>query len=64
MIIHGLGFRSRTLHMVPLFFTDKPTERLLRLGVLPEHIKYDALGQCLDALFDDDVSLVYQAMAV
>ena len=63
MIINGLGFHSRTLHMVPQFFADKPTERLLRPGILPEHLNDDALGRCLDALFDADVSLLYQAMA-
>ncbi len=38
MIINGLGFHSRTLHMFPQFFADKPIERLLRPGVLPEHL--------------------------
>lgn len=63
MIINGLGFHSRTLHMFPQFFADKPTERLLRPGILPEHLNDDALGRCLDALFTADVSVLYQAMA-
>lgn len=63
MIINGLGFHSRTLHMFPQFFADKPTERLLRPGILPEHLNDDALGRCLDALFAADVSVLYQAMA-
>jgi transposase len=63
MIINGLGFHSRTLHMFPQFFADKPTERLLRPGILPEHLNDDALGRCLDALFAADVSALYQVMA-
>lgn len=63
MIINGLGFHSRTLHMVPQFFADKPTERLLRPGILPKHLNDDVLGRCLDALFEADVSKIYQAMA-
>ncbi|MBO1520486.1 DUF4277 domain-containing protein [Oceanisphaera sp. DM8] len=30
MIINGLGSHYRTLYMVPQFFSDKQTERLLR----------------------------------
>lgn len=63
MIINGLGFHSRTLHMFPQFFADKPTERLLRPSILPEHLNDDALGRCLDALFEADVSALYQVMA-
>ena len=39
------------------------TERLLRSGILPEHLNDDALGRCLDALFEVDVSALYQVMA-
>jgi len=33
MIANGLGLQSRTLHMFPDFFADKPTERLIGKGV-------------------------------
>ena len=49
--------------MVPQFFSDKPIEHLLRPGIVPEHLHDDVLGRCLDALFDADVSLLYQGMA-
>ena len=51
MILNGLGFHSRTLHLFPNFFADKPLERLIAPGLRPEHLNDDALGRCLDALF-------------
>ena len=46
-----------------IFFADKPTERLIGEGVFPEHLNDDVLGRCLDALYDADVSMLYQVMA-
>ena len=43
MILNGLGFVSRTLHMYPEYFSEKPTERLLGKGILPSHINEDDL---------------------
>lgn len=63
MLLNGLGFHSRTLHMFPGFFSDKPTERLIGAGVLPEHLNDDVMGRCLDALFEADVSALYQIIA-
>ena len=63
MIINWLCFHSRTLHMFPDFFADKPTERLIGEGVLPEHLNDDALGRCLDALYATDVSVLYEILA-
>lgn len=63
MILNGLGFHSRTLHMFSDFFADKPTERLIGPGVLAEHLNDDVLGRCLDALYEADVSLLYQALS-
>ena len=60
MIINGLGFTGRTLHMYGEFFKNKPTDRLIGEDVLPEHINDDALGRCLDSLFDYGVSSLYQ----
>lgn len=59
MILNGLGFHSRTLHMFPGFFADKPTERLIGPGILPEHLNDDTLGRCLDALYETNVSILY-----
>ena len=60
MMINGLGFTGRTLHMYSEYFSDKPLDRLIRSGLKPEHINDDALGRCLDALYEYGVSPLYQ----
>ncbi len=63
MILNGLGFHSRTLHMFSDFFETKPIARLLAKDIKAQHLTDDVLGRTLDALFDADVSLLYQAIA-
>lgn len=63
MILNGLGFVSRTLHMYPDYFADKPVERLLGTGIRSEHINDDALGRVLDKLYEHGVSSLYQDLA-
>ncbi len=60
MIINGLGFTGRTLHMYSEYFSDKPVDRLIAPGIKAEHINDDALGRCLDALYEYGVSPLYQ----
>ena len=38
MILNGLGFVGRTLHMYPEYFAECPVERLIGKGVKAEHI--------------------------
>ena len=59
MVLNGLGFANRALYLTPLFFRDKPTERLIGKGILPEHLHDDLLGRSLDALYEYDVSKLY-----
>ena len=63
MILNGLGFVGRTLHMYPEYFADKPVERLLGEGVKAEYINDDALGRCLDQLYETGVSALYQTLS-
>ena len=63
MLMNGLGFTGRTLHMYSEFFDDKPLSRLIGEGVEASHINDDALGRCLDALYDEGVSGLYQQIA-
>ena len=63
MILNGLGFVGRTLHMYPESFADKPVERLIAQGIKAEHINDDALGRCLDALYEKGVSSLYQTLS-
>ncbi len=63
MILNGLGFHSRTLHMFPGFFQHKPIERLIGPGIDAEHLNNDVLGRTLDALYEAGVSEIYQVIA-
>jgi len=62
MILNGLGFTGRTLHMYSQYFEDKPLERLLGEGIQASDINDDALGRCLDKLFEHGVSDLYQML--
>ena len=44
MILNGLGFVSRTFHMYPEYFSEKPTERFLGKGIFPCHINENVMG--------------------
>ncbi|MFT6779628.1 MAG: transposase [Paraglaciecola sp.] len=59
MLLNGLGFTGRTLHMYSEYFESKPLNRLLGEGISADGINDDALGRCLDALNDKGVSCLY-----
>jgi len=63
MILNGLGFTGRTMHMYSEYFEDKPLSRLIGDGINAEHINDDALGRCLDALYEHGVSTLYQQIS-
>jgi hypothetical protein len=48
------------LHMYSEFFDDKPVSRLIGEGIDASHINDDALGRCLDALYDAGTKRQYQ----
>lgn len=62
MVINGLGFTGRTLHMYGEYFKDKPLDRLIGEGIEASHINDDALGRCLDACYEYGVSRLYQEL--
>lgn len=62
MLLNGLGFSGRTLHMYSVYFESKPLERLLGEGISADDINDDALGRCLDALYDKGVLSLYQGI--
>nr|WP_253705182.1 DUF4277 domain-containing protein [Endozoicomonas ascidiicola] len=45
MLLNGLGFTARTLHMFPEFHADKPLDKLIRSGIEPEHINKACLAE-------------------
>lgn len=59
LVLNGLGFINRALYLLPQFFADKPTERLIGPGVLPEHLNDDVLGRALDSLYEQDVTTLF-----
>lgn len=63
MVINGLGFANHRLYLVPRFFENKPTERLIGKGVLPEHLNDDTLGRTLDALFETGPTEVFSILS-
>jgi transposase len=62
MLLNGLGFTGRKLHMYSEYFESKPLERLLGEGIAAADINDDALGRCLDKLYDKGGSSLYQSI--
>jgi transposase len=63
MVLNGLGFVNQRLYLVPHFFQDKPTERLIGAGIGPEHLNDDVTGRALEKLYEHDVTLLYARLA-
>jgi transposase len=63
MILNGLGFANRALYLTPLFFQDKPLERLLGPGIEAAHLNDDALGRALDRIYAHGSSKLYAQIA-
>ncbi len=47
----------------PQYFKERPVERLLGKGIKAEYINDDALGRCLDKLYEKGVSDIYQTLS-
>src|SRR5215218_7727087 len=63
MVLNGLGFANRRLYLMPEFFRNKPTERLVGGGISPEHLNDDALGKALDTLHAFGLTELYRSIA-
>jgi transposase len=63
MVLNGLGFINQTLYLVPRFFQNKPTSRLIAPRVIPAQLNDDALGRALDTLYDSGVTALYSLIA-
>jgi transposase len=50
MVLNGLGFVNQQLDLVPRFFQNKPTHRLIAPGIAAQYLHDDALGRALDTL--------------
>ncbi len=63
MVLNGLGFVNQALYLVPMFFQNKPTYRLISPRVAPEQLNDDALGRTLDTLYAYGVTDLYSLIA-
>jgi transposase len=63
MVLNGLGFVNQQLYLVPMFFHNKPTQRLVAPGINAEHLNDDALGRALDTLYAYGVTELYSLIA-
>ena len=50
MVLNGLGFVHQQLSLVPLFFQNKPTQRLIAPGIEAQPLPDDTLGRALARL--------------
>lgn len=64
MVLNGLGFINHALYLVPRFFHNKPTSRLISPRVIPAQLNDDALGRALDTLYKYGVTELYSLIAV
>ena len=63
MILNGLGFIDDRLYMFPQFLDNKPVERLLGEGLKAENFNDDALGRCLDQIYDYGTTKFFSEVA-
>lgn len=64
MILNGLGFVSSPLYMFPDFFSDKPCEHLIGIGVKAEYLNDDRLGRVMDKLFIKGLTEIFLAISI
>lgn len=63
MVLNGLGFVNQQLYLVPMFFQNKPTQRLIAPGVDAQHLHDDPLGRTLDMRYDYGVTALDSLIA-
>jgi transposase len=63
MVLNGLGFVHQQLYLVPLFFQNKPTQRLIAPGIEAQHLHDETLGRALDTLYAAGVTALYRLIA-
>jgi transposase len=62
-VLNGLGFINQALSLVPRFFQNKPTSRLIAPRVTPKQLNDDALGRALETLDDSGVTALFSLLA-
>jgi transposase len=63
MIFNGLGFIDDRLYMFPEFLSNKPIDRLFKGNLRAENFNDDALGRCLDSIYEYGVTKLFSEIA-
>jgi len=63
MVSKGLGFVNQQRYLIPHFFQNKPTARLLASCIEARHLNDDTLGRALDTLYAYGVTELYSLIA-
>jgi transposase len=63
MVLNGLGFVNQQLYLVPMFFQNKPTPRLIAPGVDAQHLHDDTRGRTLDMFYAYGATELYRLIA-
>jgi transposase len=63
MALNGRGFVNQQLYLVPHFFQNKPTSRLIAPAIQASHLNDDTLGRTLDTLYAYGVTELYRLLA-
>lgn len=50
LLLNGLGYVERRLFLMPEYFEDIATERLIKEGIKPDQLNQYVFGECLDAI--------------
>jgi transposase len=64
MVLNGLGFVNQQRYLVPQFFRNKPTPRLLAPAITAEPLHDETLGRALETLSAYGGTALYSLIAV
>lgn len=63
MVLNGLGFIDDRLYMFPEFLENKPVKRFFGPDVEASYFNDDALGRCLDEIYEYGVTKLFSEIA-
>ena len=63
MVLNGFGFVNQQLSLVPRFFHNTPTARLIGPGIEATPLNDDVLGRALEALYSYGGTPLYSLIA-
>jgi len=64
LLLNSLGFVERRLYIMPDYFDDIATERLLGQGIRPEHLNESLFGETLDAIARFNPTQLFTAISL